>query len=211
MQPASLDRQISTGVYAPGEYLAHEGEKRHVVLRLEAGWAYRYRSLVDGRRQITALFLPGDYCEPQWLLESVVRQPVIAVSKVRARLLPIADLYARMAGPDTVQTVLGAALASLDKQAEWLVSLGRRTAIERIAVLLCDMFDRMRAAGLVQLNQCAMPLTQADLADLSGLTAVHVNRVLRQLRARGLADIRAKWLKVPDRAALLQLATPAAA
>jgi hypothetical protein len=73
---------------------------------------------------------------------------------------------------------------------EWEVSLGRRTAIERTAHLLCELQARMLVVGLADDTGFALPLTQAELSECLGLTSVHVNRVLRELRERGLVEFR---------------------
>jgi CRP-like cAMP-binding protein len=181
------------------QHLVREGEAPRMIFCLEDGWACRYRSLTSGRRQITGLFLPGDYCEPQWLLGDRTTQPIVALTALRARGLPLADLTeSPVAGRDALSTMLSATLRIFNRQSEWIVALGRQNACERMCGLLCDIFERMRGTGRVLGDRCPMPLTQADLADLAGLTPVHVNRVLKQLRARGVIELQAKSLRVPD-------------
>jgi CRP-like cAMP-binding protein len=181
------------------QHLVREGEAPGMIFCLEDGWACRYRSLSGGRRQITGLFLPGDYCEPQWLLGDRTKHPIVALTALRARGLPLAELAeSPVAGSDAMTTMLSATLRIFNRQSEWIVALGRQNACERLCGLLCDIFERMRGAGRVFGNRCPMPLTQADLADLAGLTPVHVNRVLKQLRTRGVIELRARSLRVPD-------------
>ncbi|HKT75478.1 MAG TPA: helix-turn-helix domain-containing protein, partial [Sphingobium sp.] len=90
----------------------------------------------------------------------------------------------------------------IERQTNWLVTLGRKTALERLAHLLLELFERMRLSGLAYGQQCAMPLTQMEIADLTGLTPVHVNRTLQSMRARGLVELQSKWLRIPDLPAL---------
>ena len=73
---------------AEHQFLARENEKPDSMLYVQEGWACRYRLLPDGRRQITALYLPGDYCDLQWALGGVSSQPVVAITNVRALRLP---------------------------------------------------------------------------------------------------------------------------
>jgi CRP-like cAMP-binding protein len=190
------------------QHLAREGEPQQTLYRVESGWACRYRLLDDSRRQITELFLPGDYCEPQWIFSAQARQPIVALTDVRALGIPLHDIRdGSTPEHSNVRNVLGAMLAALNRQADWIVSLGRKTAIERLSGLLCELFDRLRATNQVLHDQCAMPLTQYDLADIVGLTPVHVNRVLQTLRARGLVELHAKWMRLPDPEALRRVAT----
>ncbi|MDQ4421839.1 Crp/Fnr family transcriptional regulator [Sphingobium sp. DEHP117] len=185
--------------FRPNQYLVQPGETPHAYLKLVEGWACRFRLLTDGRRQITALFLPGEYCEPQWGLGQAPRQPIVALTTVRAYSEPMSDTGASA-------LVLQALVTMLDRQNEWIVSLGRKSATERLAGLFCDLFDRMKAAGLTYGNQCAMPLTQIDIADIGGLTSVHVNRVLQGLRKHRVMDLRSKWLSIQNMEALRRLA-----
>ena len=79
-------------------------------------------------------------------------------------------------------------------------------ACVRIAHLLCNIYERMDRSGLTYGRQCAMPLTQMDLADLTGLTPVHVNRTLQSMRSKGLLELQSRWLRIPDLMALRQAA-----
>jgi CRP-like cAMP-binding protein len=182
------------------QHLARQGEQPQAIYRLLDGWACRYRTLSAGRRQITALFLPGDYCEPQWLLGENATSPIIALSSLRVRKMPLAELAkSGLAGNDSVTTMLSATLNELRRQSDWIVSLGRKTAIERLCALLFDIYERSRNNGSLRNDQrCDMPLTQAELADVVGLTPVHVNRVLKALRGQGLIELHRKLLRIDD-------------
>ena len=182
------------------QFLARENETPDAMLYLQEGWACRYRLLSDGRRQITALYLPGDYCDPQWALGGQCSQPVVAITNVRASRL--ACRIPSRAGFDGQHAFWKALSSMIERQAGWLVTLGRMTARERVAHLLLELFDRMRLAGLAYGQQCAMPLTQIEIADMTGLTPVHVNRTLQSLRATGLIELQSKWLRIPELSAL---------
>ena len=187
--------------FRPHQFLAREGETPDGLLYVQEGWACRYRLLSDGRRQITALYLPGDYCDPIWMF-GVSGQPVVALTNVRAMRIAF-----RGGGVFDQNPQLRKALVeNYDRQANWLVTLGRKTALERLAQLLFELFERMRRAGLAYGQQCALPLTQMDVADMTGLTSVHVNRTLQLLRSKGLVELQAKWLRIPDIDALREAA-----
>lgn len=162
------------------------------------------RLLSDGRRQITALYLPGDYCDPQWALGGVPSQSVVAITNVRALRLPCR--IPPHAGFDRQHGFWQVLSSAFERQTDWLVTLGRKTALERVAHLLLELFERMRHAGLAYGQQCAMPLTQMEIADMTGLTPVHVNRTLQPMRARGLVELQSKWLRIPELCALREVA-----
>mgnify|MGYP001603615065 CR=1 FL=1 len=187
--------------FRPHQFLAREGETPDSLLYVQEGWACRYRLLSDGRRQITALYLPGDYCDPIWMF-GVPGQPVVALTNVRAMRIAF-----RGSGVfDQDHQLRKALVENYDRQANWLMTLGRKTALERLAQLFFELFERMRRAGLAYGQQCALPLTQMDVADMTGLTSVHVNRTLQLLRSKGLVELQAKWLRIPDIEALREAA-----
>jgi len=179
-------------------------EQLHVLLD---GWACRYKILRDGKRQITALLLPGDPCDLDGILvgrqdSSVVSLTPVCVAVVqRDALLAIGRKYPRLADMLLWLTTLDNATMS-----ERLTSLGRRSARERVAHLFCETLIRLAAAGLQTGNSCTLPLTQEVIGDVLGLTAVHVNRVLQELRAAGLIELREKRLTVKDWPALKEAA-----
>jgi CRP-like cAMP-binding protein len=190
--------------FRPHQFLARESQPPTGLFHIQEGWACRYRMLPDSRRQITALYLPGDCCEPFWALGRLPSQPVVAMTMVRALKSPC-----RLpTGPfsDGQQSFWKSLADSCERQASWLVTLGQKTALERLAHLLLELFERMRRSGLAYEQQCALPLTQMDIADLTGLTPVHVNRTLQAMRAKGLVELQSKWLRIPDLGALRETA-----
>lgn len=200
-QVAPLETHVH---FRPHQFLARENEQPEALYHLQEGWACRYRLLSDGRRQITALYLPGDYCEPPWVLGKLPSQPVVALTNVRAVRIGCRPL-GQMA-PDRQQIFWKILGDHIERQSNWMVTLGRKTALERLAHLLVELFERMRHAGLAYGQQCAMPLTQMEIADITGLTPVHVNRTLQTMRGKGLVELQSKWLRIPDLAALREVA-----
>lgn len=189
------------------EHLARAAQHQDELYRIEDGWACQYRQLKDGRRQIVALFLPGDYCEPQWLFDAKATMPVVALTPVIAQVMPVETIRARpFQAPDGMAGVLRAMLSGLRNRERWIVNLGRMTATERICDLICEIFDRLKASGQALLDRHAVPLTQYDLADIAGISPVHVNRVLQMLREAGVIEWRARNLSLRDPEALRHLA-----
>lgn len=157
---------------------------------LVQGWACRMRMLPDGRRQMFDLVLPGD------LIGSLL-PPYRPAAAASVALTPVetanaAPLAALLAGPGEA---LPAALAALDRQSERLLldqitRLGRQTAYERTAHLLIEIKCRLAAVGLACGNAFPLPLRQDTIADLLGLSVVHVNRTLQQMRRDRVLELR---------------------
>ncbi len=157
------------------------------------GWACRLRTLPDGRRQIFHLVLPGD------LIGSCLRphQPAAAatVALTRTETTSAAGLAALLGEPSHAGSSLAAACAALEQQGEALLldqitRLGQQTAYERTAHLLLEVWERLAAVGLAAENTFQWPLRQDTVADLLGLSVVHVNRTLQQLRRDGVVELR---------------------
>jgi len=89
-------------------------------------------------------------------------------------------------------------LAMSSIQREWALNLGRRDALERVAHVICELFERLKVVGLVERSSFAFPITQMDMADATGLSVVHVNRTLQELRASGLITLRDRNLTIHD-------------
>ncbi len=187
----------------PGTDIVREGDDPHSVRLILSGWAYRYKQLPDGRRQVVALLLPGDLCDHDGWVLSEMDHSIGALSVVTLAEIPPAAFEATMSAHSRVAQVLRwDALVNTAMQREWMLNLGRRSATERLAHLFCEVFYRLRPIGLLQGNTCEMPLTQTDLADVIGMTPVHVNRVLQVLRRQGLIELRGRRLTIPDLAGL---------
>jgi CRP-like cAMP-binding protein len=185
--------------------IVREGDKPQDVHLIMSGWACRYKTLEDGRRQVVAFFLPGDICD---LNVFILREMDHSIGTITA--VSVADLsreffdsvaadHPRIVTAFWWETLVNAAI-----QREWIMSLGQRTAAERMAHLLCEVFLRLRLAGLTNGDSCDFPLTQADLADATGLSKVHVNRTLQELRAANLIVLKGKTLVVPELGRLMQ-------
>lgn len=197
---AALDELVRQNVrrLRAREDIIREGERpTHISLILQ-GWACRYKVLEDGRRQIISFFLPGDLCDLNVFVlrhmdHSIGAITPLAYAEVRREAF---DSVAER--PRVIQAMWWDSLVMAAVQREWTVNLGQRTAFERVAHLLCELFIRLRAVGLTHGSRCELPVTQAELADAIGLTPVHVNRTLQELRAQGLIILQGKELTIPD-------------
>jgi CRP-like cAMP-binding protein len=188
------------------EHIVLEGDKPKVIYLVLEGWACRYKHLEDGRRQIVGFFLPGDLCdlnifilrEMDHSIATVTRTMVAEIS--RTTFEAILDGHARV-----TQALWWDALVTMAIQREWTVNLGQRDALERVAHLLCEIFIRIRTAGLSRGKSCDFPITQAELADATGMSTVHVNRTLQELRSLKLINLAGRVLTIMDLPRLMQV------
>lgn len=189
------------------EDLVHEGDKPdHVNLILE-GWACRYKMLPDGRRQILAFFVPGDLCDLHVYILREMDHSIGALTPVLHAEITRDDFERATNGRHRVmQALWWNSLVTAAIQREWTTDIGQRSAIERIAHLLLEMFYRLEAVGLVDRNACGLPLTQAEIAEAMGMTPVHANRIVQELRTMGLIELSNKRLVIPDLEALSRIA-----
>ncbi|MDR7039784.1 CRP-like cAMP-binding protein [Methylobacterium sp. BE186] len=194
-------------IFGAHQDIISEGDApEHVNLILE-GWACRYKQLEDGRRQIISFFLPGDLCDPHVFVLREMDHSIGTITPVRlAEISPDAILDLTDEHPRITRALWWEMLVKVAIQREWTVNLGQRTGLERIGHLLCELFIRLRGVGLTEGDSCLLPVTQVELGDATGLSNVHVNRVLQELRASGLIVLRGKRLTIPDLEALQRVA-----
>lgn len=176
------------------------------ILLLE-GVMCRFKDLRGGQRQITALHIAGDFVDLHGFTLKYLDHSVMTLTPCRVAHVPHAKLteitrdFPHLTRVFWFSTNLDAAL-----HREWTVSLGRRTAIARAAHLFCELRLRMMVVGLGNEREFPLPITQAELAECLGLTSVHTNRVLGELRQAGIAEFRSKRVTIRDLAALEQIA-----
>lgn len=183
--------------------LIREGDTPRVVYLVREGWACRYKTLPDGRRQIVGFFIPGDLCDLNVYILKEMDHNIGAITKISVTEIGRDDFERLLTDhPRITQALWWDELVTVAIQREWTLNLGQRTAFERLAHLLCEMFLRLQTVGLTEGDSCQIPLTQVDLADATRLTAVHVNRTLQELRKAGLIELQAKRLRIPDMDAL---------
>lgn len=198
---ASIERLARKGSREIGARrdLVREGDAPKSVFLIMEGWACRYKQLPDGRRQIVSLFLPGDICDLNIYILKEMDHSIGAITPLKVAEIGRDEFEQLMQGhPRITQALFWDQLVTVSVQREWTLNLGQRTAYERIAHLFMELFLRLEAVGLTQGNSCDLPLTQVDIADASGLTAVHVNRMLQELRKEGLIELQGRRLTILD-------------
>ena len=198
---AAIDRVMRSSVrqISARRDVVREGDKPRAVNLVLDGWACRYKTLPDGRRQIVSFFIPGDLCDMNVFVLKEMDHNIGAVTAVRLAQIGREQFDELTANhPRITQALWWDALVTVAIQREWTLNVGQRDAYERIAHLLVELFLRLRAVGLTDGKRCDFPVTQVDLADATGLTSVHVNRMLQDLRRDGLVELEKRTLTIPD-------------
>jgi CRP-like cAMP-binding protein len=173
--------------FLPGHEMIHEGQSNASAFILAEGWALSYKVLPDGERQIVDVQVPGDFLGLRSILFRTADHSIEAATRIEASEVLASDIFEAFThAPRLATAVLWAASRDEAMVVEHLVNIGRRSAEERMAHFLLELGARLMLVGLGDKTGFACPLTQYHLADALGLSAVHVNRVLRHLRDDGL-------------------------
>ncbi len=170
-----------------GAEIIRVGEESAELYTLYSGWAFRYKALPDGRRQILNFLLPGDLLGLQASMFEAALHGIEALTEVQLCVLPrrqVWRLFGNMPSLAFDITWLGAREESIVD--ENLTSAGRRNASERVAALIVGLYKRLKALDLVENETFAFPLTQQHIADALGLSLVHTNKTLARLRRMGM-------------------------
>lgn len=196
-----------TRVIPHGHEIVADGSVPSHCCLLIRGWACRHKTLTDGQRQILSFHIPGDIPDLQSLHLKVMDHGLTSVADCTAAFIPhehLRNLIARLPGLGSLlwrDTLIDAAVFR-----EWMVNMGRRTAMERASHLFCEMYVKMKAVALAGESKFPLPLTQMDLSDALGISAVHTNRTLQEIRAMGLISLRSRELRILDWEGLKALA-----
>ena len=190
---------FSTRSVGADQDIVREGDRPSECCLVVEGFLCRYKLTNKGKRQIFSFHLPGDIPDLQSLHLKVMDHSLMTLTPSQLAFIPhdsltrvmhrcprVADLLWR-------DTLIDAAVFR-----EWMMGMGRRLAPARVAHVLCEVLVRMRAVGLTKGDACELPITQAELGDALGLSTVHVNRSLQELRGKGLITLRGSILTVEN-------------
>jgi CRP-like cAMP-binding protein len=179
--------------------IVREGDRPTRSCLILSGFACAYKVTAGGKRQIVSFIVAGDIPDLQSLHLKVLDISIATISPCRVgfitheALREICARYPRLAAAFWRETLIDAAIFR-----EWVTNVGQREAYQRMAHVLCELLVRLRAVGLAEDHVCDLPITQGEFADAIGVSNVHVNRVVQQLRADGLIETKGTQVKVPD-------------
>jgi CRP-like cAMP-binding protein len=190
--------------YAPREFAADQdivkiGELPSETFTIVEGWVCRYKMLPEGGRQIMSFHIPGDLPDLQSVFLPRLDHSIAAITPTKVAFIRHRDLRDLMRKHEGIASAFWRdALIDAAIFREWMVGIGRRTAHQRIAHLLCEMATKLESIGLAEGNSYPWPVTQVEIADALGLTDVHVNRVIGDYKREGLASFRRGSFTVHD-------------
>ena len=185
--------------FVEGRDLVHQGQSEQAAYILSSGWVCSYKIQRDGSRQIVDFQIPGDFLGLRSILLHTSDHSIEPIVPITAAEVSVGDLLQAFAqAPRLATAILWAASRDEAMVVEHLVGLGRRDPVERMAHFLLELGARLALVGLASKAGFACPLTQYHLADALGLSAVHVNRVLRKLREDGLLTFRNGQVEFDD-------------
>lgn len=191
----------------PGAPIVLEDANSPHLFTVLKGWAFRYKTLSDGRRQILNYVLPGDLIGLQSSVFDQMSHGIEALTDMLLCVFPrdkVWSLYSRQ--PSLAFDITWLAAREERLLDEHLLTVGRRTALERVAYVIWHLHERANAVGMADGGAFEMPLTQQHLADTLGLSLVHTNKTLKKLRGQGCIDWSDGILRVRDRDALMDTA-----
>jgi CRP-like cAMP-binding protein len=190
-----------------GRTIIRANEELNESTLLLDGLMSRYKDLRNGQRQVTELHVPGDFADLHSFTLKRLDHDVMTLTPCRVVTMPhenlkrITEEHPHLTRVYWFGTNLDAAI-----HREWEVSLGRRTAIARMANLFCELHIRLGIVGMTEGDSYRLDLTQLELSECLGLTSVHVNRVLRELREQGALEFRSGRVMIQNLILLRQIA-----
>ena len=186
--------------------IVRDGDQPSQSCLILEGFAHRYKLVGEERRQILAFHIPGEIPDLQSLYLKTMDHSLAALTDVRVgfiqhrALFDLIARYPRIGGAFWRETLIDAAIFR-----EWMVGMGRRRAPSRIAHFFCEMYARLDSIGMAENRTVPLPITQEELGDALGMSAVHTNRALQDLRAQGLITFERGRLTVDDWEGLVEL------
>lgn len=177
--------------------LAREDERPTSVHLILDGFACRYKFTAEGNRQIMAYLLPGDFCDLHVFVLKQMDHSIGTLSPCTVVDIPREKILELLQSPKLSLALWCAALVDAAVLREWLVNIGQRRAVQRLAHVLCELLLRLRIVGLAG-KSYELPLSQKDLADTIGVSDVHLNRVLQELRREDMISWKKDVLVIKD-------------
>jgi CRP-like cAMP-binding protein len=188
---------VRVQILRPRQDIVREGDTPSQCCLILEGWTFRYKILGEGKRQIFSFHMAGDIPDLQSLHIPVMDHSLGTMTPATVAFIPhhaMRDLTARF--PNVAAVLWRDTLVDAGIFREWMMSMGRRSAYGHLAHLFCELYLKQEAVGLASDHRCALPLSQIELADALGISNVHINRVLQEMRGKGLVTLSGNTLVI---------------
>jgi CRP-like cAMP-binding protein len=189
----------TVATYARRQTIVRAGDLQTKSSIVVDGWIARSNTFADGERQITQLHVPGDFFDLHSFLMKRLEHDIVAVTNctiMQVDHFRLRELTAT--NPHLTRLLWLLTVVDAANYREWLTLMARADAYRHIAFIMCEMYMRLEAVGLAGAFEMDFPLTQEELGNVCGITAIHVNRVLQELRRDGLVATTGRRLSFPD-------------
>jgi len=196
----------TTFAHPAGEIIVQQGSTVNELLVLRVGWAAKFMLFPDGRRQIIDILLPGDLCSCEELVKAQTQSSIVALSNVQVCTFE-RDPFVAQAEilPGYLQVLGGACMSQFQRLRELLAALGQQSAEARIAAFVLSIHRRLTALKHTSSSEMPFYLRQQDLADVLGLTQVHISRMLKLLKDKNIIEVVGEKVKILDLPALVRI------
>ena len=190
-----------------GEVIVAQGAKPPSCCLILDGFVARARMANSSGRQLISLYVPGDIPDASTLHLPIMDHNLVGIGAAVVGFIPHADMHAAMSASSELlhamwrETLIDAAIFR-----EYIVTLGQRGGLARLAHLLCELAVRLAAVGLLRDFSLNIPWTQTDVADMIGMTPIHANRLIQELRAQGLVQWEARLVRILNWQGLAEVA-----
>lgn len=194
-----LQLPYSSRIFEAGSFLLRDGDVRDDCGLLVSGIACRHKLNADGQRQIVAMHIPGEIVDLQQLYVDIADSNVQTLTSCEVAKISHSALRQLIAErPSIGHTLVVSALVELSLAREWVLNIGRRDARTRISHFLCEFAFRLGRHESESVEAYELPMTQEQLGDALGLTAVHINRMLKRLVEDGLIERSKRGITIPN-------------
>ena len=190
-----------------GQDIVQDGDKPSQCCLMVEGWAFRYKLVGAGHRQILSFHVPGDIPDLQSLHLHTMDHSLATLTSATVAFIAhdslreLTDLFPKSAAVLWRHTLVDGAIFR-----QWIVGIGSRSAHDRVAHLFCELYLKLEAVGLAEDHRCTLPLTQIQLADAMGISNVHINRVLKEMRSKNLISLKGSALAIHSWDELVRIA-----
>jgi CRP-like cAMP-binding protein len=198
---------ISVRDYPAGRPVVRDGQRATDCCLIVEGFCARSKTIADGKRQILSIHIPGEIPDLMSLFLHVMDHDLWTLTACRLGLIrheALKELHRRR--PNVAEMFWRDTLIDAAMFREWIVNVGQRPAPARLAHVMMELRERLRVIGRLDGNSFEMPLTQEEIGEALGITSVHVNRVIRQLREEGIVELQRGRVTVLDERKFLELA-----